>query len=109
MRARPFWRAWASPPPAQEWPESEEEAVEIFQSLGTPVAMKVLSPEVVHKSDAGGVKLNLKDADEVRTAYREITAAFLDKKSRASLCRRWPGPGLRPSWEWPRMPPSGRC
>ena len=60
--------------------KSEDEAVEIFESLGSPVAMKVLSPDVVHKSDAGGVKLNLRDADEVRRAYREITHAFLDKK-----------------------------
>ncbi len=60
--------------------KSEDEAVEIFQSLAAPVAMKVLSPDVVHKSDAGGVKLNLRDADEVRAAYREITQAFLDKK-----------------------------
>ena len=59
---------------------SEDEAVEIFKSLGSPVAMKVLSPDVVHKSDTGGVKLNLRDADEVRRAYREITHAFLDKK-----------------------------
>ncbi|MCX6673292.1 MAG: acetate--CoA ligase family protein [Methanothrix sp.] len=60
--------------------KSEEQAVEIFQSLGSPVALKVLSPDVVHKSDAGGVKLNLRDADEVRRAYREITHAFQDKK-----------------------------
>ena len=56
--------------------KSEEEAVEIFRSIGTPVAMKVLSPEVVHKSDLGGVRLNLKDVSEVRQAYREIVEAF---------------------------------
>jgi acyl-CoA synthetase (NDP forming) len=60
--------------------KSEEEAVEIFQSIGTPVALKVLSPDVVHKSDLGGVRLNLKDASEVRRAYREIVKAFSDKK-----------------------------
>ncbi|MDD3550533.1 MAG: acetate--CoA ligase family protein, partial [Methanothrix soehngenii] len=37
---------------------TEEEAVEIFKSLASPVALKVLSPDVVHKSDAGGVKLH---------------------------------------------------
>jgi acyl-CoA synthetase (NDP forming) len=60
--------------------KSEEEAVEIFRSIGTPVALKVLSPEVVHKSDLGGVRLNLKDAMEVRRAYREIVEAYRDKK-----------------------------
>ncbi|HSD58018.1 MAG TPA: acetate--CoA ligase family protein, partial [Methanotrichaceae archaeon] len=59
--------------------KSEEEAVEIFGSLGSPVALKVLSPEVVHKSDLGGVKLNLMTAMDVQRAYREIVEAFLDK------------------------------
>jgi acyl-CoA synthetase (NDP forming) len=59
---------------------SEDEAVEVFRSLGSPAVMKVLSPEVVHKSDLGGVKLNLKDVEEVRRAYREIVDAFRDKK-----------------------------
>lgn len=60
--------------------DSEDEAVEVFRSLGSPAVMKVLSPEVVHKSDLGGVKLNLKDVEEVRRAYREIVDAFRDKK-----------------------------
>ncbi len=60
--------------------KSEDEAWEIFRSLGTPAVMKVLSPEVVHKSDAGGVKLNLKDEEEVRRAFREIASAFQDKE-----------------------------
>ena len=49
---------------------SEEEAVEISQSLASPVALKVLSPDVIHKSDKGGVKLHLKDVGEVRHALR---------------------------------------
>ena len=60
--------------------QSEKEAVEIFQSLGGPVVMKVLSPDVVHKSDAGGVKLNLRTAEEVEAAYRDIVHAFSGKK-----------------------------
>jgi acyl-CoA synthetase (NDP forming) len=74
--------------------KSEDEAVEIFQSLAAPVAMKVLSPDVVHKSDAGGVKLNLRDADQVRVAYREITQAFLDKKVAGISVQRMARPGV---------------
>ncbi|MFZ2470315.1 MAG: acetate--CoA ligase family protein [Methanothrix sp.] len=74
--------------------KSEDEAVEIFQSLAAPVAMKVLSPEVVHKSDAGGVKLDLRDADEVRRAYREITQAFQDKKVAGISVQRMARPGV---------------
>jgi len=58
---------------------SEDEAVEIAESIGYPVVLKILSPEVVHKSDAGGVKLDLKDAEEVKQSYGEIIRAFEDK------------------------------
>lgn len=74
--------------------QSEEQAAEIFQSLACPVALKVLSPEVVHKSDAGGVKLNLRDADEVRRAYREISQAFLGKKVAGISVQRMARPGV---------------
>ncbi|MEI6102761.1 MAG: acetate--CoA ligase family protein [Methanothrix sp.] len=74
--------------------KSEDEAVEIFQSLAAPVAMKVLSVDVVHKSDAGGVKLNLRDADEVRAAYREIIQAFLDKKVAGISVQKMARPGV---------------
>jgi acyl-CoA synthetase (NDP forming) len=58
---------------------SEDEAVDISRDLGSPVALKVLSPEVVHKSDSGGVKLQLEDEVEVRKAYQQICRAFQDK------------------------------
>jgi acyl-CoA synthetase (NDP forming) len=58
---------------------SEDEAVKLFRSIGSPVALKILSPEVIHKSDAGGVKLNLQNEDQVREAYRQIINSFRDK------------------------------
>jgi acyl-CoA synthetase (NDP forming) len=54
---------------------SEEEAVSMSEAIGYPVALKILSPEIVHKSDAGGVKLNL-GSEEVRGAYHELAARF---------------------------------
>lgn len=51
---------------------SPNEALLIAQQLGFPVAMKVNSPEVTHKTDAGGVFLNLSNAQAVRAAYHEI-------------------------------------
>ena len=55
---------------------SEEEAVTLSNEIGYPIVLKIVSPDVVHKTDTGGVKLNLGNADQVRKAYREITAAF---------------------------------
>jgi acetyltransferase len=51
---------------------SPAEALLIAQQLGFPVAMKVNSPDISHKSDAGGVMLNLRNAHEVRAAYQHI-------------------------------------
>lgn len=45
-----------------------EEAARVATELGFPVALKIASPQVTHKSDVGGVALNLEDADEVRHA-----------------------------------------
>jgi acyl-CoA synthetase (NDP forming) len=54
---------------------SPEEAVAQAEAAGYPVVLKVVSPDIAHKSDAGGVKLNLKSADEVRQAYDAILAS----------------------------------
>jgi acetyltransferase len=51
---------------------SADEAAKIVTSIGTAVVMKVMSADVVHKFDAGGVLLNIKGADEARAAYDRI-------------------------------------
>ncbi len=51
---------------------SPTEALLIGQQLGYPVAMKINSHDISHKSDAGGVMLNLRNAHEVRAAYQQI-------------------------------------
>jgi acetate---CoA ligase (ADP-forming) subunit beta len=51
---------------------SKEKAMAISEKLGFPVAMKIASVDVVHKSDAGGVKLGLKTSAQVGKAYDEI-------------------------------------
>lgn len=47
-------------------------AATVANWLGYPVAMKILSPDISHKSDAGGVKINLDTSEAVRTAFTEI-------------------------------------
>ena len=51
---------------------SPSEALLLAEEFGFPVAMKINSPDITHKSDAGGVKLNLMNAAAVRTAYHEL-------------------------------------
>jgi acetate---CoA ligase (ADP-forming) subunit beta len=51
---------------------SEEEAVRAADAIGYPVVLKIVSPDIVHKSDVGGVKLHLQDGEAVRQAFRAI-------------------------------------
>jgi acetyltransferase len=56
-----------------------EEAVACAEALGYPVVLKLFSETITHKSDVGGVQLNLLDADAVRRAYRSIAMAVREK------------------------------
>jgi acetyltransferase len=60
--------------PREEMAQTSDEAVDIAERLGYPVVLKIVSPQVVHKSDVGGVVANLHTADEVRDAFFEITS-----------------------------------
>ena len=52
--------------------ETVEAAVTAAEALGFPVVLKVVSPDILHKSDVGGVVVDLKSPHEVRTAYEAI-------------------------------------
>lgn len=58
---------------------NEEEAVEAAVNLGSTVVLKLYSEIVTHKTDVGGVKLNLRSEKEIRQAYREIEEAVREK------------------------------
>ncbi|NNJ91690.1 MAG: bifunctional acetate--CoA ligase family protein/GNAT family N-acetyltransferase [Gammaproteobacteria bacterium] len=51
---------------------SANEALIFAETIGFPIVMKVLSTDISHKSDAGGVRLNIDNAQEVRRAYRDL-------------------------------------
>jgi acetyltransferase len=59
---------------------SEDEAAAAADAIGYPVVVKLHSETITHKTDVGGVQLNLKDADAVRAAYRTIQSSLLEKK-----------------------------
>jgi len=52
--------------------KSAEEAVRFAGEIGYPVAMKIVSPDVIHKTDAGGVVMNVEDGDQVSETYDKI-------------------------------------
>jgi len=64
---------------------SKEEAIAISKKLGFPVALKIVSPEITHKSDVGGVKLGLKTSKQVKEAYDEIIRSVRERYPKAII------------------------
>jgi acetate---CoA ligase (ADP-forming) subunit beta len=64
---------------------SEDEAVSISREMGFPVVLKIASPDVVHKTDAGGVKLNLKTSAQVAKAFEDIMKSIKAKYPQAKI------------------------
>jgi len=64
---------------------SKEEAIGISKKLGFPVALKIVSPDITHKSDVGGVKLGLKTSKQVKEAYDEIISSVQRKFPKAII------------------------
>jgi acetyltransferase len=65
--------------------ESAEKAVEMAEKIGYPVAMKIVSPDIVHKSDMGGVKLNLSSPEEIQDAFDLMMLRIREKMPEADL------------------------
>ena len=65
--------------------QSKEEAISLSKDIGFPAALKVVSPDVLHKSDAGGVKLSLNSEDEVAKAFDDIISAIKEHEPTAKI------------------------
>ena len=78
---------------------SYERAVAIAQELGEAVALKVASPTLLHKSDAGGVALGIRGDEEVRKAFQAVTAVTPDADG--ALIQEYVKAATRYSSGWP--------
>ena len=65
--------------------KTKADAMSISKKIGFPVVLKVVSPDITHKSDIGGVKLGLKNAAQVGRAYSEILAAVKKHQRKAKI------------------------
>ena len=64
---------------------SADEAAKAAAKAGFPVVLKIVSPDVTHKSDVGGVKIGLEDETAVRAAYDDIVAAVKERQPKARI------------------------
>ena len=85
IEAKQVFKAYGLPVTDTQLSKSEDEAVALAKKVGFPVVMKIVSPDILHKSDAGGVKVNIKDEEGVRTAFKAIMTNAKAYKSDANI------------------------
>ncbi len=74
QRSKEFLAALGIPCPAIEQAANRKQAIALAQAIGGPVVLKINSPDISHKSDVDGVRLNLEGAEAVGAAFNQITA-----------------------------------
>ncbi len=70
--AKELLKEYGIPVPDFKLIKNEEEIDGLAKEINFPIVMKIVSPNIIHKTDAGGVKVNIKDETEARLAYQEI-------------------------------------
>ena len=74
FEAQQVLRAYGLPTPRTKLARTSDEAVAAAEEIGYPVVLKIASPNISHKTDVGGVAVNLGSAREVMETFKEITA-----------------------------------
>jgi acetyltransferase len=85
VASKKLLRAYGIPVSKEEIAQTAAEAVKIAKKIGFPVVAKVVSADILHKSDIGGVVLNLNSAAEVKKAFNDITARVKRLKNKPKL------------------------
>lgn len=85
VASKKLLRAYGIPISKEEIAQTAAEAVKIAKKIGFPVVAKVVSADILHKSDIGGVVLNLNSAAEVKKAFNDITARVKKLKGKPKL------------------------
>jgi acetyltransferase len=85
IESKKIFKAYNLPTVMTKLATSEEEAVKFAQEIGYPIVLKIVSPDILHKSDAGGVKVNIKDENSLREAYKTILKNAKNYKADADI------------------------
>jgi acetyltransferase len=83
--AKKLFGVYGLPVARTELARTEEEALKLAHEIGFPVVMKIVSPDILHKSDAGGVKVNIKDDEGVKAAFKTIIENAKKYKADANI------------------------
>ncbi len=85
LQVRRLLAAYGIPGPREAAAATPEQAVQAAERIGYPVALKILSPDIQHKTEVGGVRLNLPDAPSVIAAFCQVTKAARQQRPQARL------------------------
>ncbi|MFP3984535.1 MAG: GNAT family N-acetyltransferase, partial [Candidatus Bathyarchaeia archaeon] len=85
IEAKKILEAYGIPTAKTQLAKTEDEAVSSAEEIGYPIVLKIYSPQITHKTDVGGVMLNLKNETEVREAYKKILENAQKKASEADV------------------------
>ncbi|MDI6752310.1 MAG: acetate--CoA ligase family protein [bacterium] len=78
-------KAYGFPMIESKLSKNEEECLQSAQEIGYPVVMKIVSPDIIHKVDVGGVRVNIKNETELKEAYKEILESVKSIKPEAEI------------------------
>ncbi|HHW07976.1 MAG TPA: acetate--CoA ligase family protein [Clostridia bacterium] len=85
LEAKELLKLYDIPVTREAAARSAEEAARLAEQTGFPVALKILSPDILHKTEVGGVRLNLNTREEVLAAYEQIMQQVKTKAPQAQI------------------------
>jgi len=85
IEAKKVFEIYNMPVPKCDLATSADESVSIANNFGYPIVMKIVSPDILHKSDAGGVKVNIQSDEECRESFETIMKNAKNFKADANI------------------------
>jgi len=85
LEAKELLEKYGIPFPQRAIAKTENEAIQKAREIGYPVVLKIVSPDIIHKTDVGGVKIGIRNDEDARKAFREIIESVKQKKPNAHI------------------------
>jgi len=83
--AKELLKEYGIPIPDFKLIKSEDEIAGLAKEINFPIVMKIVSPDIIHKTDAGGVKVGVKDEEEARMTFQEIVSKAIKYNKKAKI------------------------
>jgi len=85
VAAKEFLKAWGINTNDTLLAKTKAQAITLSQQIGFPIVLKICSPDIIHKSDAGGVKVGIKSKKQVGEAYSQILNSARHRHPEANI------------------------